>query len=378
MLRMTAFLAAAIAVGRAAAQMISFAPVELYDAGFAPGSLRVADLNGDGYPDIIVNEQQPIGTGGRVGVLLNNGDGTFAPRVTYGTGGEAKLAVGDLDGDGDLDVVAAGSFGKTFWYENDGTSVLTEHMLPDRTTAAVGIALLDYDRDGRLDIGVLSTTADFEYSHNDGGTFSSFSRRKLFDADYVESWPRALDAVDLDGDGVPEFVAASHASRTFIRLEWNGRHFNPHVLHNLGRLDYVAYGEIDGHKGLDAAYLHGAFNANSPSDGIWIACGDGTGSVSVCGRIRAALQVENPEAIAIADFDRDGRADLVVSDTAFVLQVVIATRPSGTDDWEPVLRPMIGGAARSLTTADVDLDGRMDIIAVDANVGVAVLRNTTP
>lgn len=377
MLRYLSVLALSIAIGPATAQTISFAPVALYDAGASPGSLCIADLNSDGFPDVVVNDSALIG---RVVVLLNNGDGTFATRVGYGTRGYAVLATGDLDGDGDLDIAAGAERGLTYWYENDATGVLTEHALPDRTTTsyAVGIALLDYDDDGRLDVGIVASTAEFEYAHNDGaGVFSEFNARRLFiRADNLEKWPTAVDAVDLDGDGVQEFVVASHAPRSFIRLDWNGHHFKPTVMHDVGRVDSVAYGELDGYPGLDAVFTHGAPNPESNSDGLWIACNDGTGALEVCERLRSRLQLDYPEAVAVGDFDSDGRDELVASIPTFLQSVAVVRR--GDDDiWSTATMPFVALGALHLAVADVDRDDKPDIVAV-GRAGVAILLNTTP
>jgi hypothetical protein len=89
--------------------------------GFNARSLAVTDVNGDGKPDVVVANCAPSESGrcslvnGLVGVLLGNGDGTFKLPTTYDTGGyyADSVAVADLNGDGKPDVVVANSGSST-------------------------------------------------------------------------------------------------------------------------------------------------------------------------------------------------------------------------------------------------------------------------
>ncbi|NRA58436.1 MAG: VCBS repeat-containing protein, partial [Phycisphaerales bacterium] len=72
-----------------------------YDAGNRPQTVAIGDLDGDGDLDLAVANS----VSHNVGVMLNNGDGSFAGAAHYSTGrGPYSVAVGDLDGDGDADL----------------------------------------------------------------------------------------------------------------------------------------------------------------------------------------------------------------------------------------------------------------------------------
>ncbi len=365
----------------AAGQTISFAPAAEYDAGTIPSSLHIADINGDGYPDVVVSS--PLPALGRVVVLFDDGAGGFGEPVPHGASARGALAVGDLDGDGDEDIMAC-SLDGNFWYENDGHGALTEHRLPDAYAtgrfATIGVSLLDYDRDGRTDIGLVTQLGDIEYSRSLGfGVFSEFHRRHLFDTapQNIFNWVTSIDAVDLNGDDSPEFVVASHAPRTFVRLNWTRNRLEPEVMHDVGRVDSIAWGELDGNPGVDALFVHDAPNPNSVGVGVWIDCNDGTGNLTNCQRIRGVLGIGSPEAVAIGDFDSDGTNEIAIADTDHSLTVVIARRVS-SGQWESIYRADLGDGANTLLAADLNQDGKHDLVALVSTGRVAVLMNDSP
>ncbi|CAF5142414.1 unnamed protein product, partial [Rotaria magnacalcarata] len=77
-----------------------------YSTGSKPNSLKAVDVNGDGKPDIIVANYGS----NNVGVLLNIGNGTFAPQMTYSTGANPyELTAADVNDDNKTDIIVANS-----------------------------------------------------------------------------------------------------------------------------------------------------------------------------------------------------------------------------------------------------------------------------
>jgi hypothetical protein len=83
-----------------------FLPAVTYDPGGQSFSVVIADVNGDGKSDLVVANAGFAE--GVIGVLLGRGDGTFQPVVTYNSGGNLpqSIAVADVNGDGKPDLLA--------------------------------------------------------------------------------------------------------------------------------------------------------------------------------------------------------------------------------------------------------------------------------
>src|SRR5438876_797547 len=116
-------------------------------------SVAVADVNGDGKPDLLVaNEGNAT-----VGVLLGNGDGTFQPVVTYGSGGSGanSVAVADVNGDGKPDLLVATSLSATVGVllgNGDGTFQSAVTYGSGGLNRASSVVGADVNGDGRPDL----------------------------------------------------------------------------------------------------------------------------------------------------------------------------------------------------------------------------------
>jgi hypothetical protein len=141
--------------------------------GQYPNSVAVSDVNGDGKPDLVVANSY-VGNGnfanGVVGVLLGNGDGTFKAVVTYASGGvnDSSVAVADVNGDGKPDLIisnqctdnncATGSVG-VLMGNGDGTFQAVVTYVSGGVDAS-SVAIADMNQDGRPDLVVGNQCAD--------------------------------------------------------------------------------------------------------------------------------------------------------------------------------------------------------------------------
>jgi hypothetical protein len=197
------------------------APRQFAVGAFTPGivesevpklgrAVAVADLTGNGIPDILVANY----SSGDVSVLLGRGDGTFAPQRRFAaTVGAFAMAVGDLNGDGIPDFVVVGSApsqGKVavLLGRGDGTflpPLLFDSPLTEKATPDAAVAIADLNRDGRADLlvtSLLDPNIHILLGIGDG-TFRAGTT--------IPAQGPGLAVGDLNGDGFPDAVDASKA-----------------------------------------------------------------------------------------------------------------------------------------------------------------------
>jgi hypothetical protein len=190
-----------------------------YPSAYGTGVVAVADVNGDGKPDLLVaGLTNPDLTGGVVTVLLGNGDGSFGAGQSYDAGAQRafSLAVGDVNEDGKLDVLVLGGLVGVLLGNGDGTFQAAQ-TYPSGGVAASSIAIADLNGDGKSDVVVTNhycsdpgcptpTSVVGVLLGNGDGTFQP-SHVYSTGASLAES----VAVADVNGDGNPDLIVA-HSS----------------------------------------------------------------------------------------------------------------------------------------------------------------------
>lgn len=337
--------------------------------GFGVARPLLADVNGDGAPDVVVSHSEPAPAHagepqrafrGVVVTLVNDGHGTFrvhAPRFEMDDAG-LKIAVGDVDGDriADLAVVAHDRDSVAI-LRGDGTGGFAR--VRDVATGTSGkahmhsVALADMNADGALDLVA---------GHSEDGAVAVLLGDGRGDFEPSEGSPfparvhpyEGLAACDVDGDGDLDVVVPDLHGDKLILLRGDGRGaLEQDTSLPLGtgpRPGFLGIGDLDGDAVLDVAVTHD----DDALLQVFYGGPSGPGARSQ----RFELPTRDWGAV-IGDVDRDGCNDLILGDHEHSVTVWYggARFPVRAQNV-----PAGGRAPGYVAAGDVDGDGRLDVV----------------
>jgi hypothetical protein len=291
--------------------------------------VQIADLTGNGIPDIVTANA----LGGSVSVLLGNGDGTFQPKRDYLTGGTGPgpgaLVVADLTGNGIPDIATAN------FYDNTVSVLLgnADGTFQPAATYAVGagpvsIAAGFFGTDSNVpDLAVVNSpsgTVSVLVNHGDG-TFRQH-------VDYaVGAAPFGIALGDFANTGTQDIAVANFQSNTVSLLFGNGDHTFQRATNIAvaGGPDRLVAGDFNNDGNVDLAVTVAFGNNNA----VRVLLGNGTGQFAPPLTFPTG---GDPAAIVAADLTNDGYTDLVTANiTGHSYTVLMNDGAWGTPPQDP-------------------------------------------
>jgi hypothetical protein len=333
------------------------------------GTAALGDLDGDGDIDLVQSGigENLTGQSARVSVFLNNGAGQFTITVqnfnNFWT--TERTVMSDMDNDGDLDLIISGS-NRTDFYKNDGQALFTyEPIAPFMPSDAGEIIIGDVDGDDDNDViqyGSLDQSNGFAtlFLNDDSGNFTQ-SMSAVF-TPYINA---RIEYIDLEGDGDLDLLSFGEnengeAQMSIYENDGQGN-FTLFIDSNVNPLnaEKISVGDID-NDGDEDFLISGLSDNSEPNTLLYL--NDGSGQFSTL--INSPFPNIFAGSSAFSDLDNDGDLDLLLigAEAGGIPNIhSIVFENLGNNDF--LASDSLGGeyiAANAI--ADLNGDGKKDIL----------------
>lgn len=323
----------------------------------APESMDIGDLDGDGDLDLAVATEHSIS------LLLNQADLSFAQPATYPAGDTlVDVQASDVDLDGLIDlVISGGGTPRLIVMRGDAEAGFLAPMVTDLDVAPRRIRLADLDADGDADAFFVNSGETEAHLHvNEGGSFDS---RMLVP---IGPLPADIGTGDIDADGDIDLVATNSGMSTIsVVLNEDGVYADPVTFPAGSTPRSLELVDVDADADLDVLV------GNVATTTLSVLVNDGTGAFTPLG---ASSLPAPPRDIIVGDLDADGDPDVVVTSLFDDMMSILIN--TGDGSFESVAELQLGEIVRPVLT-DVNNDGLLDILYAlhEENVAHVLLAN---
>jgi hypothetical protein len=339
----------------------------------APARIISAEFTNDRNLDLAVADYGSS----QVGILLGKGNGKFQPARYFSAPSAFDLAAGDFNGDGNLDlaVVEPGGTGSSALsiFLGDGKGNFRESATYQTGVQSTSVAVADFDGDGKLDVAV---TNELGYGKDGkkGSVMVFFGKGdgtfKTPVTYILSGGPLGVAAGDFNGDHHPDLVVAEVTSGSVAILMNDGHGKFKHTgTYGANGPNAVAINDLgNGEEDIVAS------DPGGQSVAVLVGNGDGTfGKATIYST--SQLGGGGPNAVVVADFNRDGSPDIAVPISEGEGIALLYGNGDGTFR-DPVIAARPSGAPAGLAQGDFNKDGAPDLaVSEEGEIGVAVLIN---
>lgn len=322
-----------------------------------PSDILSADLNGDGYNDVLVSSLSAA----RVYIFLNNQSGAFtsAGSATVGNNsGDMDLA--DVNNDGHLDMVAAKSFGGgsygyiTFLGNGNGTFQAGISQALAGPTNMREVHFIDLNNDGNKDLVYAFETVAYTMLGNGDGSFQSPT---TFTGSLTTI--RDMEVADVNNDGHDDIILGTNTGGYIsVFLGQGGGAFSPLITSaSTYSADSIDLGDINGDGNLDLAV------GNAANGHLLVHFGNGDGTFNGTATLFTG---SNMASVLFSDRDGDGDQDLVALNAGTVDRLFFFDN-DGNGVFTLVSSVAVGDNSTDVIAADIDGDGIEDLITTSSS-----------
>jgi hypothetical protein len=346
---------------------MTFAAQRTYSTeyGSLPVSLAVVDVNNDNKPDIIVANER----GFNVGVLLNNGSGTFLSQTAYSTGHDSFpqcVSVVDVNGDDKPDILVANYGGNNvgvFFNSGYGTFGLRIDFPTGNRPTPTSVIGADVNNDKKADIIVANQNENnIGILLNPGNGMFNFVVIHPFGKDAA---PISPSVVDINDDNKPDIIWADYnGNRVSVLFNFGNGTFHSPTNYSTGfesRPTFVSVVDVNGDDKPDIIVA----NKGGNNVGVFLNSGNGT---FLPQSTYSTGNNASPQCVSVVDVNGDDKPEIIVANYNLNNIGILVNIGNGTFLLEKTYSTGPNSNPRFVSVVDVNDDDKLDIVVANSNM----------